>query len=129
MEQIIRDAMPEALENSVNPNSKRILMDGCPQQNSKLARKAFDEIGVMICKIPPRSPDLNPFENFFNLVVRKLRKLVLDEQIESETFDEFRQQVQSVMLNFSLEKINIIIESMSCRIQMVIKKNGCRIKY
>ena len=36
MEQIIRDAMPEALENRINPNSKRILMDSCPRQNSKL---------------------------------------------------------------------------------------------
>ena len=83
----------------------------------------------MIFKIPPRSPDLNPIENFFNLVVRKLRKQVLDEQIESETYDEFRHRVQSVMLNFSVEKINKIIESMSRRIDMVIKENGCRIKY
>ena len=110
-------SMSEALENSINPNSKRILMDGCPQ---KLARKAFNEIGVMISKIPPRSPDLNPIENFFKLIVRKLRKQVLDEQIESETYSEFRQRVQSIMLKFSVEKINKIIESMSCRIDMVL---------
>ena len=39
MEQIIRDAMRQALESSINPNSKQILMDGCPRQNSKLGRK------------------------------------------------------------------------------------------
>ena len=85
IEQIKKDAMPEALENSIDPNSKRILMGGWPRQNSKLAQKAFDEIGVMIFKILPRSPDLNATENFFNLVVRKLRKQVLEEQIDSET--------------------------------------------
>ena len=80
-------------------------------------------------KIPPCSSDLNPIQNFFNLVVRKLRKQLLDEQIESETYDQFRQRVKAVMLNISVEKINKIIESMSCRIVMVIKENGCRIKY
>ena len=79
MEKIIRDAMPQALENSINPNSKRILMDGCPRQNSKLAQKGFNEIGVMIFKTPPLSPDLNPIESFFNLVVTKLSKQELDE--------------------------------------------------
>ena len=37
IEQIKRDAMPEVLENSIDPNSKRILMGGWPRQNSKLA--------------------------------------------------------------------------------------------
>ena len=95
-------------------------MDGCPRQNSKLARKAFDEIGIVIFKVARRSQDLNPIENFFNSIVRKLRTQVLDEQIESETYNGFRQRVQSVMLNFSTEKINKIIESMSSRIDMVV---------
>ena len=78
----------------------------------------------MIFKIPSHSPDLNPIENFFSLVVRKLRKQVLEEQIESETYDELMQRVQSVMLNFSVEKIKKIIESMSHKFNMVIKKMG-----
>ena len=78
----------------------------------------------MIFKIPSHSPDLNPIENFFSLVVRKLRKQVLEEQIESETYDELMQRVQSVMLNFSVEKMKKIIESMSHKFNMVIKKMG-----
>ena len=76
----------------------------------------------MIFKIPSHSPDLNPIQNFFSLVVRKLRKQVLEEQIESETYDELMQRVQSVMLNFSVEKMKKIIESMSRKFNMVIKK-------
>ena len=78
----------------------------------------------MIFKIPSHSPDLNPIQNFFSLVLRKLRKQVLEEQIESETYDELMQRVQSVMLNFSVEKIKKIIESMSHKFNMVIKKMG-----
>lgn len=78
----------------------------------------------MIFKIPSHSPDLNPIQNFFSLVVRKLRKQVLEEQIESETYDELMQRVQSVMLNFTVEKMKKIIESMSHKFNMVIKKMG-----
>ena len=78
----------------------------------------------MIFKIPSHSPDLNPIQNFFSLVLRKLRKQVLEEQIESETYDELMQRVQSVMLNFSVEKMKKIIESMSHKFNMVIKKMG-----
>ena len=78
----------------------------------------------MIFKIPSHSPDLNPIQNFFSLVVRKLRKQVLEEQIESETYDELMQRVQSVMLNFTVENMKKIIESMSHKFNMVIKKMG-----
>jgi len=129
MAEIVENKLPGALERSVDPVGRRILQDGCPRQNCKKARKAFQNIEALIFKIPPRSPDLNPIENFFNLVTRELRKQVLENNIESETKDEFRQRVQSTMLNFDIEKIDKIIESMDRRIKMVIKAGGCRIKY
>ena len=129
MAEIILNKLPGALERSIDPIGRRILQDGCPRQNSKTARKAFQNNEALIFKIPPRSPDLNPIENFFNLVTRELRKQVLDNNIESETKDEFRQRVQSTMLNFDIGKIDKIIKSMDRRIKMVIKAGGCRIKY
>ena len=66
------------LENSIDLNPKRILMNGCPRQNSKLAWKAFSEIGLMIFKITPHSPDLNPIVSFSSPVVRKLRKQLVE---------------------------------------------------
>jgi len=78
---------------------------------------------------PPRSPDLNPIENFFALVTKQLRSQVIERKIEKETFEEFVKRVKSTMVNFSVEKINKIIESMSKRINMVVAEKGCRIKY
>ena len=43
--------------------------------------------------IPPRSPDLNPIEDIFNLASRKLEKDALQEGITRESYDEFCDRV------------------------------------
>lgn len=129
MEDIIKNAMPDALEKSIDPNGRRILQDGCPRQNCKKAKKAFEEIEALIFKIPPRSPDLNPIENFFHLVTKKLKRQVIENKIEAETKAEFKERVKNTMLNFDIQKIDKIIESMDRRVDAVIDGNGCRTKY
>ena len=69
---MIRRKFPNALRKTNNPQAKRILQDGDPTQNSKKAMKAFKRIGASVFNIPARSPDLNPIENLFNMVRRKL---------------------------------------------------------
>ena len=81
MVQIIETAMPEAFDKSIDSFDGRILMDGWPRQNSKKTLKALEDIGALVFKIPPRSPDLNPIENFFALVTKTLRKQVIEENI------------------------------------------------
>ena len=49
------------------------VQDGDPSQNSKAAKTALDKIGAVQFSIPPRSPDLNPIENAFNLVEKKIK--------------------------------------------------------
>ena len=41
-----------------------------------------------LLKIPPRSPDLNPIENIFNIVSRKLEKDALGGAITRESYAE-----------------------------------------
>ena len=48
------------------PKGKRFLQDGCPVQNSKKAKQAFDTVGAIKFSIPSRSPDFNPIENISN---------------------------------------------------------------
>ena len=58
-----------------------------------------------------------------------LRKQVTEENIVWETYDEFVTRVQETMLNFSIPKIDRIIESMDKRITLIMESKGCRIKY
>ena len=93
MVQIIETATPEAFDKSIDSFGRRILMDGWPRQNSKKTLKALEDIGALVFKIPPRSPDLNPIENFFALVTKTLRKQVIEENIVRETRRSSRPEV------------------------------------
>ena len=66
-------------------------------------------------KTPPRSPDLNPMENVFNLVVQKLNNEAIEKDIADETFP--------------VKVIDKIISTMEKRINMALKVKGQRIKY
>ena len=126
---IVENSLPACLLDSVNPREKRVLMDNCPRQNSKIAREAFDKIGATVFLIPARSPDLNPIENFFHIISRKLSEDAIDRDIQKETFTEFSDRVRQTMLNFDTSKIDRIIGTMDKRINLIIKRRGQRLKY
>ena len=78
--QILSVSISKRLSISVNPTGKLFLQDGDRSQNSKKAKTALDEVGSRQFSIPPRSPDLNPIENIFNLVKAKLREDAFDKK-------------------------------------------------
>ena len=126
---IIDRDIPAALENSIAPQAKRILQDGCPRQNSKLAKAAFDRVNAKVFRIPPRSPDLNPIENWFHIIKKRLRQQALDRNIVKESFKEFSDRVKDTMMNAPADEIDRIIDSMPKRIEDILKSGGYRSKY
>ena len=76
-----RSSFPEAFKKSSNPKAKRFLMDGCPRQNYIIARRAIENVGGFVFKIPPRSPDLNPIENFFHTFTGRLNNDAIKNQV------------------------------------------------
>jgi len=92
MVDIVKRTLPEAFERSINPQAKRLLMDGCPRQNCKKALKAIDDVHGKVFKIPARSPDLNPIENFFHLAARELKKDALLRRITYEAKHQFSER-------------------------------------
>ena len=48
---------------------------------------------LSLIQIPPRSPDLNPIENFFHLVRCKLKSDALALNITKETLQEFKARI------------------------------------
>ena len=59
-------------ENSSNPPRILFLQDGGPSQNHLKAKNAAFDIGAWMIQIPPRSPDINPVENFFHLMKKTI---------------------------------------------------------
>ena len=128
-ENYIRERFPEMFQASANPRGKLFLQDGDPSQNSAAARLAMDAVGCRLFKIPARSPDLNPIENVFHNIRRKLNEDALEGKIEHETFEQFCRRVRTTILEYSPEVIDRTIDSMPKRINLVIEKKGIRTKY
>jgi hypothetical protein len=126
---IVKSSFPKAFKKSSNPKAKRFLMDGCPRQNSKMAMRAIERVGGVVFKIPPRSPDLNPIENFFHTLTVRLNNDAIEKQITKESFTQLSTRVKETTLNFRTEEIDKIIDSMDKRISAVINGNGERTKY
>ena len=105
------------------------LMDGCPRQNCKKAEAAYDSVNARVMKIPPKSPDLNPIENFFHLVKRDLKKQALRQKIVKESMAQYNKRIEHTLRSFPKHTINNIISSMDKRVHMVLKAQGRRIKY
>ena len=125
----IRTYFPPCFKNSINGEEQVFLQDGDPSQNSQIAMQALAEIGGKKFGIPPRSLDLNPIENVFHHVKRKLKKEAKRKEITKETYAEYVARVKKTMEETDIGYINNTISSMNKRIDMVIKARGHRIKY
>lgn len=108
---------------------KIFVMDNDPSQTSAMAMKALRELRIDLKKIPPRSPDLNPIENLFHVVKRRLREDAKEKCINKETWDEFIIRVRSTLFDTSTDYIDKTIDSMPKRIKQIIRSKGRRIKY
>ena len=126
----VKHCFPVAFEKcGVRPDRGMFLQDGDPRQNSALARNAWQKLGCEMFPIPPRSPDLNPIENLFHLVRKKLKKDAIDNNITKETYNNFSKRVAKTISEFPAETINNLIESMPKRLQLVVNGKGSRTKY
>jgi len=105
------------------------LQDGDPSQNSALAREAMDVVGCRLFKILARSHDLNPIENAFHNIRKKILEDGIDKRIEKETYDQFCSRVHKTILEYSSATIDRTIDSMPKRVDMIIKNKGLRTKY
>ena len=119
------DKMVEA----AGKNSRIWIQDGDPSQNSKLAREAMKQVNSQLLPIPPRSPDINPIENFFGIVKQALHRDALERQVKVETVEQFESRIKQIMKQVPTATIDKIIESMNKRMEMIIKCKGERIKY
>ena len=82
-----------------------------------------------LLKLCARSPRMNPIENVFHIVSRKLENDALEQGITCESYEEFCNRVQRTINGISRELIDKTIESMNSRIAAIIRSNGERLKY
>lgn len=108
---------------------KLFVMDNDPSQTSAIARNALRSIGAKMETIPPISPDLNPIENMFYILRKRMEAEVKEKNIIRQTWDEFVNRVKFNIWSISREYIDKTIVSMPNRIKEVHQTKGRRTKY
>ena len=125
----INDHFEDIYRKAQKPNTHLFVQDGDPSQNSGKAREALRSVNAQLLKIPPRSPDINPIENIFKYVGEKLRRDALEKEISRENFQQFERRIIQTITSIPCDYIDRVIESMSKRMNDIIRRKGQRLKY
>lgn len=105
------------------------VQDGDPSQNSRKAKDAMERCSAQLLSIPPRSPDINPIENIFHLVSKKMKADALEQRLTVETYDEFQRRAILTIHSIPKQTIDKTIASSRDRLLAIIENGGERTKY
>jgi hypothetical protein len=99
---------PTFIQDNASPHKKDTTLDG------------LKDAGLKVLEWPPLSPDLNPMENVWSLMVQRL--YTGEKAFQSE--DELWKGIQEVGKGITPEDISPFIDSFPGRLQKVIEKKG-----
>ncbi len=92
-------------------------------QRQRQKHLRFNDHGVTVLDWPANSPDLNPIENLWDIVKRKMR------DTRPNNADELKATVKETWASIPPQQCHKLITSMPRRIEAVIKAKGAPTKY
>ena len=121
----------EILEHFMLPSAEKLYGDEdfifqhdlAPAHSAKTTGKWFTDHGITVLSWPANSPDLNPIENLWDIVKRKLR------DARPNTLDELKAAIEASWASIRPQQCHRLIASMPRRIEAVISAKGFPTKY
>ncbi len=121
----------EILEHFMLPSADKLYGDAdfifqedlAPAHTAKCTKSWFNDHGVTVLDWPANSPDLNPIENLWGIVKRKMR------DTRPNNADELKATVKETWASMPPQQCHKLITSMPRRIEAVIKAKGAPTKY
>lgn len=99
--------------------------DNAPIHVSNVTMNWFQAKNVDVMSWPARSPDLNPMENVWGIIVRR----VYENNRQFETIEELKCEILKAWRELAPNILENLVNSMENRIYTVIRKNGGQINY
>jgi transposase len=112
-----------------NPNHIYLAADGATWHKGPENTKLREECGYLQLPWPPNSLDLNPIENLWLLLKRRLRKLFSEKEHCPHSAHELFVAAQEEWEEIDQGTIDDLIDSMPRRIQAVIEADGGHTKW
>ncbi len=121
----------EILEHFMLPSADKLYGDAdfifqqdlAPAHTAKSTKSWLNDHGVGVLDWPANSPDLNPIENLWGIVKRKMR------DTRPNNADDLKATVKETWASIPPQQCHKLITSMPRRIEAVIKAKGAPTKY
>ncbi len=121
----------EILEHFMIPSADKLYGDAdfifqqdlAPAHTAKGTKSWFNDHGVTVLDWPANSPDLNPIENLWGIVKRKMR------DTRPNNADDLKDAIKETWASIPPQQCHKRITSMPRRIEAVIKAKGAPTKY
>ena len=94
-----------------------------PAHTAKSTNTGFNNHGIIVLDWPANSPDLNPIENPWGIVQRKMR------DSRPNNTDELKATIRVTWASITPQQCHRLIASMPCHIDAVINAKGAPTKY
>ena len=89
--------------------------DNAPSHRSKYTLKWFENRGIKVIKWAAVSPDLNPIENLWDFIDKKLKKM------KPINVKELEQMILTIWNGITCLRCKVLVDSMPRRIDRCIK--------
>ncbi len=121
----------EILEHFMLPSADKLYGDAdfifqqdlAPAHTAKGTKSWFNDHGVTVLDWPANSPDLNPIENLWGIVKRKMR------DTRPNNADDLKAAIKATWASIPPQRCHKLITYMPRRIETVIKAKGAPTKY